>query len=1154
MTRPIAFLFGGQGSQYHGMGRPLFDHEPVFRDSMRELDEVVQKLAGVTVVGQVYGADRGVGDPFDRLLFTHPAIVMVEYSLARLLRSRGVEPDYVGGSSLGEFAAAAVAGVLPIEDVLSTVVRQAQLCERSGPPGRMLAVLSDVASFEHDPVFAGTELASVNYPEHFVVSGTVARITELRAELTGRGTPTEVLPVPHAFHSSHIDLLAEGHRDLFRGLRPAAPRIPLVSGVDGSRPERLDADYFWNVVRRPIDFPAAVRTLAAAGDPVHLDLSPGGTLATFLRRNRADAECHPLLTPFMQDRERLADATAAAVAQRRRARPTTHGEGTMTVFLFPGQGSQFKGMGAGLFEEFPDLTATADRVLGYSIRELCVEDPRRELGDTRFTQPALYVVNALSHLKRVADTGVRPDFVAGHSLGEYSALFAAGAVDFETGLRLVKRRGELMSEAEDGGMAAVIGLTVEEVRDLLRREGLTAIDVANHNSPHQVVVAGPKADIPAAREAFVKGGAQHYVPLSVSGAFHSRLMAGTRERFAPLLREAVFRTPEIPVLSNVSGRPHREGGIADGLAEQITHVVEWNDTIRYLLGRGEVDFVEVGPGTVLTKLVRKIRDEAGPQATAEPVAPAPAVAAAAAPAASAPATAVPAVVAPGAAASAVTAPAAAVTAAPAPEAVRSAKPSGQAEPELPLWPMAVTARSLGDPDFRRDYGLTHAYLAGAMYRGIASVDLVVRMGRAGMLGFFGTAMVRPEGIEDAIRRIQRELPGGEPYGMNLIHSPAHPEAEEAAVDLYLRYGVRVVEASAYMGITPALVRYRAKGLRRGPDGRVTGANRIIAKLSRPEVARVFLAPAPEDLVARMVAAGVLTRQEAELLREVPMADDLCVEADSGGHTDRGVLVALLPAIIALRDELAGTYGYSQRIRVGAAGGIGNPAAAAAAFVLGAAFVLTGSVNQCTVEAGTSDAVKDMLQNAGVQDTAYAPAGDMFEIGAQVQVLQRGTFFPGRSNRLYQLYKHFESLDAIDDKTLRMIQDKYFHRDFDQVWKEVRAHQPATEIQKAERNPKYRMALVFKWYFAHSTRAALEGDPEHRVDYQIHCGPALGTFNQWVKGTDLESWRNRHADEIGLRLMAATAELVNGRFADLFGRRDESGSDRLAPQDREPAVR
>lgn len=328
----------------------------------------------------------------------------------------------------------------------------------------------------------------------------------------------------------------------------------------------------------------------------------------------------------MQDRQRLADATAAARAQRRPARPTTHGEGTMTVFLFPGQGSQFKGMGAGLFEEFPDLTATADRVLGYSIRELCVEDPRRELGRTRFTQPALYVVNALSHLKRVADTGVRPDFVAGHSLGEYSALFAAGAVDFETGLRLVKRRGELMSEAADGGMAAVIGLTVEEVRDLLRREGLTAIEVANHNSPRQVVVAGPKADIPAAREAFVRGGALHYVPLNVSGAFHSRLMAGTRERFIPLLREAVFRTPLIPVLSNVSARPHREGAIADKLAEQITHVVEWNDTIRYLLGQGEADFVEVGPGTVLTKLVGKIRDEAGSPVPAEPPAPSPAAA------------------------------------------------------------------------------------------------------------------------------------------------------------------------------------------------------------------------------------------------------------------------------------------------------------------------------------------------------------------------------------------------------------------------------------------------------------------------------------------------------------------------------------------------
>jgi trans-AT polyketide synthase/acyltransferase/oxidoreductase domain-containing protein len=1150
VTRPVAFLFGGQGSQYHGMGRPLFDGDAVFRDSMRDLDDVVRELAGVSVVEQLYGVEHPPAEPFDRLLITHPAIVMVEYSLARVLRSRGVEPDYVAGSSLGEFAAAAVAGVLPVEDVLTAVVGQAQACERSGPPGRMLAVLHDTAAYRSDPVFDGTELASVNYPEHFVVSGTVQRIAALRADLTARGIPAEVLPVPHAFHSSHIDAFAADFRELFQDLRPAPPRIPLVSGVDGSRPQRLDGDYFWDVVRRPIDFPAAVRTLAAAGDPLHIDLSPGGTLDTFLRRNRADAVSHPVLTPYRRDTQPLADATAAALAQRRPARPTTHGAGRMTVHLFPGQGSQFKGMGAGLFEEFPDLTATADRVLGYSVRELCVEDPRRELGDTRFTQPALYVVNALSHLKRVADTGVSPDYVAGHSLGEYSALFAAGAVDFETGLRLVERRGELMSRAEDGGMAAVIGLTVQEVRDLLRREGLTTVDVANHNSPRQVVVAGPRADIPAARDAFLQGGAQHYVPLNVSGAFHSRLMAGTREAFTPALREAAFRTPRIPVLSNVTGRPHQDGAIAGGLAEQLTHVVEWNDTIRYLLGLGEADFTEVGPGTVLTKLVGKIREEAGPLTAPQP-APQTAAVPPAAPVVPSPA--------------AVPAPAA-----PSVVPATPARTTPAAEPELPLWPLAVTATSLGDADFRRDYGLTHAYLAGAMYRGIASVDLVVRMGRAGMLGFFGTAMVGPDGIEDAIRRIQRALPDGEPYGMNLIHSPAHPEAEEAAVDLYLRYGVRVVEASAYMGITPALVRYRAKGLRRGPDGRVSGANRIIAKLSRPEVARAFLAPAPEDLVARMVTAGALSRQEAELLQELPMADDLCVEADSGGHTDRGVLVALLPAVIALRDEAAAAHGYPQRVRVGAAGGIGSPAAAAAAFVLGAAFVLTGSVNQCTVEAGTSAAVKDMLQTAGVQDTAYAPAGDMFEIGAQVQVLQRGTFFPGRSNRLYQLYKHFESLDAIDGKTLRMIQDKYFHRDFDQVWAEVRAHQPAAEIQKAERNPKYRMALLFKWYFAHSTRAALDGDPERRVDYQIHCGPALGSFNQWVRGTDLEDWRSRHADEIGLRLMTATAELINSRFADLFGPSGDApldggsgrtgdtsvdgGTGRPAARDREPAVR
>ncbi|GBF33012.1 malonyl CoA-acyl carrier protein transacylase [Desulfocucumis palustris] len=398
-----------------------------------------------------------------------------------------------------------------------------------------------------------------------------------------------------------------------------------------------------------------------------------------------------------------------------------------------------------------------------------------------------------------------------------------------------------------------------------------------------------------------------------------------------------------------------------------------------------------------------------------------------------------------------------------------------------------------------------------------------------MMGFLGSGGLKISQIENAIKYIKNELPGGQAYGVNLVHNPTIPEMEDKMVDLFLEYGVRTIEASAFFYITPALIRYRAKGLTRNHDGKVIALNKIIAKLSRPEVAEVFLSPARERILTKLLAENKITQEEADLSKEIPIADDICVEADSGGHTDAGVAYVLMPAMIKLRDEMMEKYQYHKKIRVGAAGGIGTPVAAAAAFILGADFILTGSINQCTVEAGTSNAVKDLLQQINVQDTEYAPAGDMFELGARVQVLKKGLFFPARANKLYDLYRRYNSLNEIDEKTRIQIQEKYFKKSFEEVYENVKSFYPAKEIERAEFNPKHKMALIFKWYFGYSTRLALSGSEESKVDYQVHCGPALGAFNQWVKGTSLENWKNRHVDEIGEKLMAETAELLNHRI-------------------------
>lgn len=279
-----------------------------------------------------------------------------------------------------------------------------------------------------------------------------------------------------------------------------------------------------------------------------------------------------------------------------------------TACFFPGQGSQTKGMGADLFERFAEWTGTADDVLGYSIRELCVDDPRGELGLTRFTQPALFVVNALTYRARLEDGSPEPAFVAGHSLGEYNALLAAGVFDFATGLALVRRRGALMAEVSGGGMAAVIGLEPARIEEVLQAsdEG-RRLDVANFNSFDQTVIAGPAADLAAVKPHFEAAGARAFIPLKVSAPFHSRYMREAQQEFGAFLGACELAAPRIPVVANVTARPYEHDAVRETLASQIGSAVRWLDSMLFLLDQGVTDFVEAGPGTVLSKLLTQIR-------------------------------------------------------------------------------------------------------------------------------------------------------------------------------------------------------------------------------------------------------------------------------------------------------------------------------------------------------------------------------------------------------------------------------------------------------------------------------------------------------------------------------------------------------------------
>ena len=437
---------------------------------------------------------------------------------------------------------------------------------------------------------------------------------------------------------------------------------------------------------------------------------------------------------------------------------------------------------------------------------------------------------------------------------------------------------------------------------------------------------------------------------------------------------------------------------------------------------------------------------------------------------------------------------------------------------------AVGEPDFGDPAFMALHGVRYAYMAGSMANAISGVELVTALGKAGYLASFGSGGVSPERLLDAVNAVQKELPDG-PYVFNLLHSPNEPAMEQKTVDLFLENEVRTIEASAFLRLTPALVQYRAAGLSADNSGRVEIKNNVIAKLSRPEVAAVFLNPPPEKILTGLVEAGKITPQQAQLAARVPMADDITVEADSGGHTDNRPLVGLLPSMIALRNRTQEENCFDVPVRVGAAGGISTPLSVLGAFAMGAAYVVTGSINQACREAGTSDRVKKALAEADVADVKMTPSADMFEMGVRVQVLKRGTMFPMRAQKLYDIYRQYNSIDEIEPQERQELEDKIFRKTMEEVWDEcVRffSERDPSQLEKAKQDPRRKMALIFRWYLGLATHWAISGTPERSMDYQIWCGPAMGAFNHWAKGTSLEIPENRGVVNVAGQLLRGAA--------------------------------
>ncbi len=454
---------------------------------------------------------------------------------------------------------------------------------------------------------------------------------------------------------------------------------------------------------------------------------------------------------------------------------------------------------------------------------------------------------------------------------------------------------------------------------------------------------------------------------------------------------------------------------------------------------------------------------------------------------------------------------------------------GTVPPTYPEW--------LGGQSFTHAHGVRFPYVAGEMANGIATVELVIAMAQAEMLGFFGAAGLGPDKIEAAVDQLAAKLTGRANWGVNLIHSPGEPALEERVAEILLGRRVPRISASAYLELTPAVVRCAVTGLRRDGTGKVVRPTALFAKVSRPEIATLFLSPAPRPLLNVLLERGQISPAEADVAATVPLATDVTVEADSGGHTDNRPMAVLVPVIAALRDELVRRFNYLEPPRIGAAGGLGCPAAVAAAFALGAAYVLTGSINQTALEAGISSDAKALLAQADVADIAMAPAADMFEMGVKVQVLRRGTLFAARAARLYEAYRAYPSLEAIPSSIREALEREVLATTLQDAWTQTQEfwqRRDPAELDRAAADAKHRMALVFRWYLGMSSRWAIDGRTDRRTDYQLWAGPALGAFNRWTAGSFLSDLPGRNVVQIARNLLEGAAVITRAHQFRGFG--------------------
>lgn len=309
MDRPIVFMFSGQGSHYFQMGRELYKQHVLFRRWMNNLDSMVYDIIRESVCEKIYDEKNKISDPFIKILYSHPAIFMVEYAMAKVLLNEGIRPDYILGTSMGEFSSAAISGILSLEESLEAVIQQADVIEQNCQEGKMVAILEKVELFHNTPILNETcELAVVNFDLHFVISLKPEDVKRITAYLGNKRINYQEIPVSFGFHSSLIDPAKIIYKKMLKNITYKMPKTNYISGIYNERLKKIPGNYFWDIVRKQINFKKTIQNMESKNNYIYLDLGPSGTLANFIKYiipEESQSISMPIITPFRRDLSNL---------------------------------------------------------------------------------------------------------------------------------------------------------------------------------------------------------------------------------------------------------------------------------------------------------------------------------------------------------------------------------------------------------------------------------------------------------------------------------------------------------------------------------------------------------------------------------------------------------------------------------------------------------------------------------------------------------------------------------------------------------------------------------------------------------------------------------------------------------------------------------